>query len=82
MLLLVTEGQDLIAAFSKLAQILECGIGAHRSFSNPVVRPSYFYGGKYHGAKFGIHDSGFLRVQDEAKTYPGAASTSASSLTF
>lgn len=58
MLLFVTEGQDSIAAFSKLPQIMESGIGAHRSFSNPVVPLNCFYGGKYYGAQFVIHGSG------------------------
>lgn len=36
MLLFVTEGQDAIATFSKLPQILESDIGAHGSFSNQL----------------------------------------------
>lgn len=57
MLLFVTEGQDSIAAFTKLPRNLESGIGAHRSFSNLVVPLNCFYGGKYYGAQFVIHDS-------------------------
>ena len=57
MLLFVTESQDSIATFSKLPQILESGIGAHRSFSNQLFLFNCFYGGKYYGAQFLIHGS-------------------------
>ena len=58
MLLFVTEGQDSIAAFSKLPQILGSGIGAHSSFSDPVVPLNCSCRGKYYGAQFVIPDSG------------------------